>query len=652
MPVSSKIFPRWMQKFKRFHALKSQFFLYGNVYDCYYFPVNYHQAESNSDLKWARFNDIRYLLNLHLKNEGYEIIVYYDMIDGMTVESIDPEISEKNLLQQLGDNDPKVKSYFGSKKIDRIEKNVNDTLSLFRFLVSNNQRLSAGIINHASRFSSNSNSLSEEERRYFLKLLKSAQDARVFQDKNGMRNILIFICDKLNDIPSWILLDNPLTKGIEVLKPNKEERNRFFQVQSGRFYQEGEAIDEQKVSSIFADITDGLANQELENLVTISKQEKINVNNIRQIIDLFKYGTRENFWEDLEKAKIDNAENELKKRVVGQDPAVKKAVEVVKRAKLGLHTIDQKKPKNKPKGVLFFAGPSGVGKTELAKSLAELIFNDEDAILRFDMSEYNDSNSDVKLIGSPPGYVGYEEGGQLTTQMKSRPFSIVLFDEIEKAHPIVFDKFLQILDDGRLTDGKGDTVYFSEALIIFTSNLGVYKEDEYGRRILNINYEDSYEDMSEKIMEEIQNFFNSKLNRPEILNRFGDNFVVFDFIRPDTDKLIFLMSLNTIQANLQKQKNCRFEYDDRFIELFRKQYLADNLINGGRGINNRVETSPDFSKVFQPPAGRGINNRVETHIKNGITNFMFDQNKTENLNFRIFIDESDHNRVAFECTGA
>ena len=516
-----------------------------------------------------------------------------------------------------------------SIKIDSIEKNVNDTLSFFRFLVSNNQRLSAGIINHASRFSSNSNSLSEEERRYFLKLLKSAQDARVFQDKNGMRNILIFICDKLNDIPSWILLDNPLTKGIEVLKPNKEERNRFFQVQSGRFYQEGEAIDEQKVSSIFADITDGLANQELENLVTISKQEKIHVNNIRQIIDLFKYGTRENFWEDLEKAKIDNAENELKKRVVGQDPAVKKAVEVVKRAKLGLHTIDQKKPKNKPKGVLFFAGPSGVGKTELAKSLAELIFNDEDAILRFDMSEYNDSNSDVKLIGSPPGYVGYEEGGQLTTQMKSRPFSIVLFDEIEKAHPIVFDKFLQILDDGRLTDGKGDTVYFSEALIIFTSNLGVYKEDEYGRRILNIKYEDSYEDMSEKIMEEIQNFFNSKLNRPEILNRFGDNFVVFDFIRPDTDKLIFLMSLNTIQANLQKQKNCRFEYDDRFIELFRKQYLADNLINGGRGINNRVET----------------------HIKNGITNFMFEQNKTENLNFRIFIDESDHNRVAFECTG-
>ena len=631
MTVDSKVFPRWMQEFKRFQALKSQFFLYGNVYDCYYFPVNYRQVENSNEMKWARFNDIRYLLNLYLQNEGYELIVYYDLIDGLSLKSNDPEITEKNLVKMLGDNDHNARSILQSTDLKAIEKKTSDTLSMLRLLMSNNQKLSAGIINHTSRFSSNPNSLNEEERRIFLKLLKSAQDARVFKDKSAMRNILIFICDKLSDIPSWILLDNPLTKGIEVLKPNKEERSRFFQVQSGLFYQEGAPLDEQKVSSMFVDMTDGFANQELENLVTISQQEKIHINNIQQIIDLFKYGTKENFWEDLAKEKIDGAENELKKRVVGQDPAVKKSVEIIRRAKLGLHTIDQKKPKNKPKGVLFFAGPTGVGKTELAKSLAELIFSDEDAILRFDMSEYNDSNSDVKLIGSPPGYVGYEEGGQLTTQMKNKPFSIVLFDEIEKAHPIVFDKFLQILDDGRLTDGKGDTVYFSEALIIFTSNLGVYKEDEYGRRILNIEYENSYEDMSEKIIAEIQNFFNTKLNRPEILNRFGDNFVVFDFIRAETgtDKSILEMSLNTIQENLLKHKTCRFEYDDSFIELFRAHYLKENLINGGRGIINKIET----------------------HIKNGITNFMFEQNSTENLNFRVFIDETNDFRVGFKCTG-
>lgn len=632
MPLdTAKIFPRWMQEFKRFQTLKSQFYLYGNVYDCYYFPVNYHKTESINALKWARFNDIRYLLKLYLKNEGYEIIAYYDVIDGFDIESIDTEISKHNLIEFLGENNANVKSYFASKQIDKIEKNLSDTLSLFRFLVSNNQKLSVGIINYTSRFSSDPNLLTEEERRHFLKLLKSAQEARVLPDKNRMRNILIFICDKLSDIPVWILLENPLTKGIEVLKPNKDERNQFFQVQSERFYQQEMPIDVKKISTVFSDITDGFANQELENLVTISMQEKIHVNNIQQIVDLFQYGTKENFWEDLEKSKIDNAEAELNERVLGQNLAVRKSVEVIRRAKLGLHTIDQKKhKKNKPKGVLFFAGPTGVGKTELAKSLAELIFNDEDTILRFDMSEYNDSNSDVKLIGSPPGYVGYEEGGQLTSQMKAKPFSIVLFDEIEKAHPIVFDKFLQILDDGRLTDGKGETIYFSESLIIFTSNLGLFKEDEHGRRIHNVKFENSYEEMSENIMAEIENFFNAKLNRPEILNRFGDNFVVFDFIRPDVDKSILLMNLNIIKTNLMKQKNCHFEFDDIFVEHFRKYYIADNLINGGRGINNRVET----------------------YIKNGLTNFMFEQNKTEDLRFRIFVDESNNNMVSFECIGS
>ncbi len=157
----------------------------------------------------------------------------------------------------------------------------------------------------------------------------------------------------------------------------------------------------------------------------------------------------------------------------------------------------------------------------------------------------------------------------------------------------------------------------------------MYTEDEYGRRIPNISVDENYEVTAENIMGEIRNFFNSKLNRPEILNRFGDNFVVFDFIRPDTDKLILLKSLATIRENLKKQKNYDFIFDDDFVESFRKYYIVNNLVNGGRGINNRVET----------------------HIKNGIANFLFENDAGKTARFRVRIDEVQNNQIVFECVG-
>ncbi len=625
-----KVFPRWMQEFKRFLPLKSQFYFYGNVYDTYHLPTNFQPVNKEADLGWAEFDSIEKFLGAEfLKNESYEIICTYDLIDGLEVSADDINWKKSTILQFLKPSNTPPDDLFFKRPIGEIEKNLNDTLTFFRLLMNNTQKLSAGIIRFASRFAADPNHLEIEERKEFVKIVKAAQEARIFPAKDGKRNILIFICDKLNDIPSWVLVDNPLTKGIQIEKPNRHEREQFFKAQKTGFYQPGAALNEKEIENIFPDLTDGFTNRELENLITISNREKIHVNNMRQIIELFKYGTKENFWEELNAERINSAELELKDRVMGQDQAIQRSLQIVRRAKLGLHNIDQTKPKNKPKGVLFFAGPTGVGKTELAKSLAQLIFNDEDAVIRFDMSEYNDSNSDVKLIGSPPGYVGYEEGGQLTNRVRHKPFSIILFDEIEKAHRIVFDKFLQILDDGRLTDGKGETVYFSETLIIFTSNLGVNKDTEDGERIENIKLEvDNYEQMSKKIMDEIRLFFTKKLNRPEILNRFGDNFVVFDFIRPPVDREILIKNLNIIKANLKKQKNCDFEFDEAFIEALRKHYIVPNLNMGGRGIMNQIET----------------------HIKNGITSFMFQQNRVDNLHFRVLVDPAD-NQVKFECIG-
>ena len=637
MPLDpNTLFPRWLQEFRRFQSMKSGIFLYGNVYDCYYFPVNFKEAQAKTDLKWAKFTSVPQLLGKYLQSDGYELICRYDVVDLLQVyspptaedgEKKEKPIGRDELLPFLTKQFPEAKQIFGARDIGRIESNLSDTLTLFRLLCRNREKLFAGIINFSSRFSTNPNSLTEDEARRFIKLTKTAAESRMFPDKNGKRNIIILICDKLSDIPTWMLLRNPLTHGIDLAKPDMDERKRFFEIQSTLFFQP-ESVEE-KTAKKFADLTDGFTNTEMENLITLSHQENIPVGNCRNLVDLYKYGVKENFWEKLDNERVNNAETELGRRVFGQDEAIRKSVDIIRRAKLGLHNIDQTRHKSKPKGVLFFAGPTGVGKTELAKSLAELIFSSEDAIIRMDMSEYNDSNSDVKMIGAPPGYVGYEEGGQLTRRIREKPFSIVLFDEIEKAHPVVFDKFLQILDDGRLTDGKGETVYFSEALIIFTSNLGIYRRDETGRRIPNVNYNDPADEVAGKIMNEIKNFFNFQLNRPEILNRFGDNFVVFDFIRPPVDRMILEKNLSTIKSNLRKMKNCDFTYDEAFLQGFLKHHVADNLINGGRGIINRVET----------------------HIKNGLANFLFSVPEISGLSFRIFLDPEDGASVKFEKTG-
>jgi ATP-dependent Clp protease ATP-binding subunit ClpA len=315
----------------------------------------------------------------------------------------------------------------------------------------------------------------------------------------------------------------------------------------------------------------------------------------------------------------------LASRVLGQDVAVQKALDILVRSATGLTAAQAGPAVTRPRGVLFFAGPTGVGKTELAKALTKLLFDDDRFYVRFDMSEFSAEHASDRLIGAPPGYVGYDAGGELTNAIRQRPFSLVLFDEIEKAHPRILDKFLQLLDDGRLTDGRGETVFFTESVVVFTSNLGIYADveetDDAGttvrRRRPTIDRATmSYEEMAASIQRAIRDFFTLQLGRPELLNRIGDNIVVFDFIDVATGSRILDAMLANIARRVRQEHGVEVVGPPGTRQRLAEACLdEETLALGGRGIGSMLETvviNPLANHLFMHPPARG--ERLELHV--------------------------------------
>jgi len=249
----------------------------------------------------------------------------------------------------------------------------------------------------------------------------------------------------------------------------------------------------------------------------------------------------------------------LHDRVIGQDEAVKSVSRAVRRARAGL-----KDPK-RPIGSFIFLGPTGVGKTELARAVAETLFGDEDAMIRVDMSEYMEKHSTARLVGAPPGYVGYDEGGQLTEKVRRKPYSVILLDEIEKAHPDVFNILLQVLDDGRLTDSKGRTVDFRNTVVIMTSNVGasmIKKNTTLG--FTTGDTERKYQDMKDKVMDELKKSF-----RPEFLNRI-DEVIVFHSLEEEHIEQIVSLMTDELRKRLREQ-HIDFQLTDDAKKILAKE---------------------------------------------------------------------------------
>lgn len=315
-------------------------------------------------------------------------------------------------------------------------------------------------------------------------------------------------------------------------------------------------------------------------------------------------------WTGIPVIKVSESENEklknlnanLHKRVIGQEEAVEAVSKAIKRSRMGL------KDPNKPIGSFLFLGPTGVGKTELSKALAENLFGTEDALIRIDMSEYMESHSVAKLIGSPPGYVGYEEAGQLTEKIRRKPYAVILFDEIEKAHPDVMNMLLQVLDDGRLTDSTGRTVNFKNTVIIMTSNIGarlITEKKSLGFVNTNEDSNKEYENTKKDVMGELKKEF-----KPEFLNRIDEIIVFHKLEETQIRKIVDILIANV--AKLLKSQNIELEVDDTAKDLVAKK--GTDQAYGARPLKRAIQTMIE-DKIAEAMLDDKVKGKVKVSAK-------------------------------------
>ncbi len=452
--------PRWLRDLLRFLPLKSQFVLSGNIRDlqaCEVVPGTVTAQSFNQTLCDA------------LLDAGYAQVLAWDPLAGFRV--LGRPGSEAGAT-------PQVLLDLGLTPVDGAAPAGTDLLgATLQRLVNRSGEPIALIVDFASRLAVRNDALSAAEHQLFTQALVLSHQARsrpAGEQRKPFFNSVLWVVEKEGDLPDWLLVDNPRLRHIPVSKPDQAARRALAPTLLRGLGGAGVAEEAlQQAAATFVENTEGLLLLDLNAIVQLARVEGLAMERIADAVRRYKVGVTEDPWLKIDRQRIRQADEIVRRRVKGQQHAVTHMLDIVKRAMTG---VGASRKGNRPRGVAFLAGPTGVGKTELAKTVTSLLFGDESAYIRFDMSEFSAEHADQRLIGAPPGYVGYDVGGELTNAIREKPFSVVLFDEIEKAHPRILDKFLQILDDGVLTSGRGDRVYFSEALIVFTSNLGIYRQ--------------------------------------------------------------------------------------------------------------------------------------------------------------------------------
>lgn len=604
--------PSWQIELSNFIGVKSLFTLEGNVDDIYPFVV--------ADQAAVSFDPLEKVLEKIFGARGY-LLILCDPLHGIrTVESSgsasvveEATALARNLNSDVRRSNPALDAESPEDRAPFVLNRLVENSMVIRAAMTN--RLEAAgakpivcAVNLANRLTSNPTDLTAEENAVFMNLLIAVRDA-IRPDGRNM-NTVVTISDRTASLPPWFYQGNPSQRSIAIPAPDRAVRASFVEYAFGATKHE---ISE-KARTKFIDTTDSMKLLELDEIRRLFLSDHLRQGEedpselLVGLVEMYKYGIRENRWAEVAEKLREDPLEVLKRRVKGQDRALERIVTVLKRSVMGLSGM-QHSSAGKPKGVLFLAGPTGTGKTEVVKAVTELLFGDERSYKRFDMSEYSAENADQKLFGAPPGYVGYDQGGQLTNAVRENPFTVLLFDEIEKAHPSIMDKFLQILEDGRMTDGQGNTVYFGETLIFFTSNAGVSEEvrDISGRvveRRTVIQPGEPYEEMERKVIDALSVHF-----KPEVMGRIGDNVVVFNYISQEASQLIACSQIERINRGIKAKFDIAIQLtDDAFELLFIKARRPEVVDKGGRGIGNLVESeylNPLSSYLFDQALSAG-----------------------------------------------
>lgn len=377
--------------------------------------------------------------------------------------------------------------------------------------------------------------------------LKKDKSENAKERKEEIKRQINDISEKANDLNNRWLHEKDILKTVNTaaekmddLRGQLERAEREADLATASRIKYGEIPELEKKLNI--------AKQELSEIPTTERllREEVTPDDIASVVARWTGIPVERLIES-ESSKLAKLEESLSRQVIGQDKAIASVASAIRRSRAGLGDI------GRPIGSFLFLGPTGVGKTEVARSLCQQLFDDEHAMVRIDMSEYMEQHAVSRLIGSPPGYVGYDQGGQLTEAIRRRPYSVVLFDEIEKAHPDVFNILLQVLDDGRLTDGQGRTVDFSNTIIIMTSNVGSQLIMDYSGENLT--------ELDDKILDILRQHF-----RPEFLNRI-DDIVLFDRIRPEAMNAIVDIQLIKVAKQIKDSRDIELDFDNSLKEM-------------------------------------------------------------------------------------